>query len=72
MVPMVGPPAHRDHRTATRLRGIVGELTRDLNTMRFLHPGNRFLPGRRIRLLIIVVGWIVAGQPPRNADMSHH
>ncbi len=64
MEPVVQPRAEDHHRLALGLVRVLGELPRDRDHVGAPDAGDRFLPGRRVRNVVVVGGGdIVAAQP---------
>ena len=74
MEPLADPGAHDDHRPAAGLLGVVRELPGDPDHLRGAHPGDRLLPGRRVRVgVVVIAGGPVAGQSvPGDPVLREH
>ncbi len=72
--PLADAGTHDDHGPAAGLLGVAREFPCDADGLRRGHPGDRFLPGRGVRMVgIVIAGGPVTRQPgPGHPVLGQH
>ncbi len=73
VIPVIDARADNDHALAFGLLSSRGPLARELDDSLAADARPLFLPGRRVRLLfVVVIGRVITRESARDAELRHH